>query len=162
MATDPASFLPEQMPDLDFDPIKRAHELHRVYGASVDKLLHNQNRLDKFFLSGFTGGIAFVAIMLLLFQSIFTWAVPLMDGVENGIGWLSDVVTGNMADGVLKDFLVDAIFGGIGSFLVFVPQIMVLTFIIGLLEDSGYLARASVICHRMLSKVGLSGMSFVP
>ena len=162
MATKPETFLPPTKLDLSFDPIKRAHELHKVYGASVDRLLATQNRLDKFFLSGVFGSIAFVAVMLLLFQSIFTWAVPLMDGVEQIIGWLSEVVTGSMPDGMIKDFLVDALFGGVGSFLVFVPQIMVLTFIIGLLEDSGYLARASVICHRGLSKVGLSGMSFVP
>lgn len=162
MATYPQAYLPIEMPHLDFDPVVRAHELHEVYGASVDKLLRRQNKLDRFFLSGFFGGIAFVFIMLLLFQSIFTWAVPLMDGVEAIIGWMSSVVTANMADGMVKDFLIDAIFGGVGSFLVFVPQIMVLTFIIGLLEDTGYLARASVICHRGLSRVGLSGMSFVP
>ncbi|NND00160.1 MAG: ferrous iron transporter B [Gammaproteobacteria bacterium] len=162
MASRPESFLPEIMPDLQKDPVLRAHELHEIYGASVEKLLRTQNRLDKFFLSGLFGGIAFVAVMLLLFQSIFTWAVPLMDGVEAGISWLSQVVTVAMPAGLIKDFIIDALFGGIGSFLVFVPQIMVLTFIIGLLEDSGYLARASVICHRGLSKVGLSGMSFVP
>jgi len=162
MATKPDTFLPTVMPDLNFDPIRRAHELHEVYGASVDRLLARQNRLDKFFLSGIFGGIAFVVAMLILFQSIFTWAVPLMDGVEAGIAWLSGVVTNNMPDGIARDFIADALFGGVGSFLVFVPQIMVLTFIIGLLEDSGYLARASVICHRGLSKVGLSGMSFVP
>ncbi len=162
MARNPVQFLPKELPDFSFDPIVRAHELHQIYGPSVEKLLSNQNRLDKFFLSGIGGGIAFVVVMLLLFQSIFTWAVPLMDGVEAGIAWLSQLVTGNMQNGIIKDFLVDAIFGGVGSFLVFVPQIMVLTFIIGLLEDSGYLARASVICHRGLSMVGLSGMSFVP
>ena len=162
LASEPQKFLPQTPMDMEFDPVVRAHELHSVYGASVDKLLLRQNQLDRFFLSGITGGIAFVTVMLLLFQSIFTWAAPLMDGVEAGIGWLSEVVTGGMADGVFKDFLNDAMFGGVGSFLVFVPQIMVLTFIIGLLEDSGYLARASVICHRGLSMVGLSGMSFVP
>lgn len=162
MATKPKSFLPVETVNLDFDPIERAHQLHQTYGASVDRLLANQNRLDSFFLSGFFGAIAFIGIMILLFQSIFTWAVPLMDGVEAGVSWLSDLTTRNMADGILKDFINDALFGGVGSFLVFVPQIMVLTFIIGLLEDSGYLARASVICHRGLSKVGLSGMSFVP
>jgi ferrous iron transport protein B len=162
MATKPQEFLPSKSPNMQLDPVKRAHELHDIYGASVDKLLARQNRLDRFFLSGIFGGLAFVAIMLLLFQSIFTWAVPLMDGVEAGISWMSQKVSSNMQDGILKDFLIDAIFGGVGSFLVFVPQIMVLTFIIGLLEDTGYLARASVICHRGLSKVGLSGMSFVP
>jgi ferrous iron transport protein B len=64
--------------------------------------------------------------------------------------------------GMINDFVADAIFGGVGSFLVFVPQIMVLTFIIGLLEDSGYLARAALICHKPLSFFGLSGRSFIP
>ena len=162
LATKSSSFLPSEAIDWDFDPLQRAHQLHQTYGASVDRLLATQNRLDSFFLSGFFGAIAFIAVMLILFQSIFTWAVPLMDGVEAGVSWLSDLTTRNMSDGIFKDFINDALFGGIGSFLVFVPQIMVLTFIIGLLEDSGYLARASVICHRGLSKVGLSGMSFVP
>lgn len=162
MASKPTQFMPIAMPNLDVDPVVRAHELHEIYGASVERLLKRQNRLDQFFLSGFFGGLAFVVVMLLLFQSIFTWAVPLMDGVETGVAWLSGLVAGNMSDGIAKDFITDALFGGVGSFLVFVPQIMVLTFIIGLLEDSGYLARASVICHRGLSAVGLSGMSFVP
>ncbi|RBP48523.1 ferrous iron transporter B [Arenicella xantha] len=162
LATDPELFLPASTLDLDFDPVVRAHQLHAKYGANVDRLLRTQNRLDRFFLSGIMGGIAFVLIMLLLFQSIFTWAVPLMDGVEAGVSWLSQFTTSHLSDGVFKDFLVDAVFGGVGSFLVFVPQIMVLTFIIGLLEDSGYLARASVICHRALSAAGVSGMSFVP
>ena len=162
LASEPTSFLPKEPINWGFDPLERAHQLHQTYGPSVDRLLATQNRLDSFFLSGFFGAIAFVTVMILLFQSIFTWAVPLMDGVEAGVSWLSELTTRNMADGILKDFINDALFGGIGSFLVFVPQIMVLTFIIGLLEDSGYLARASVICHRGLSKVGLSGMSFVP
>ena len=162
LATNPQSYFPETKPDFTIDPVKRAHELHRTYGASVEKLLANQNRLDSVFLSGLAGGVIFIAIMMLLFQSIFTWAVPLMDGVEHIVACTSTLVTGTMQDGLFKDFLNDAIFGGLGSFLVFVPQIMVLTFIIGILEDSGYLARASVICHRGLSKVGLSGMSFVP
>jgi len=99
MVADPGSFLPDKKTGSDIDPLRRAHELHQVYGPSVDKLLSSQNRLDKFFLSGLTGGFAFVVIMMLLFQSIFTWAIPLMDGVESGVGWLSQMVTGNMAPG---------------------------------------------------------------
>ncbi|WP_131811751.1 ferrous iron transporter B, partial [Paraglaciecola hydrolytica] len=72
------------------------------------------------------------------------------------------LVTSIMPTGVVNDFVTDALFGGVGSFLVFVPQIMVLTFVIGLLEDSGYLARAALICHKPLSYFGLSGRSFIP
>lgn len=144
------------------EPAAQAKALNKKYGPKVDVILKGQNQLDRFFLSSIIGGISFVAIMAVLFQSIFTWASPLMDGVESIIGALSDLTTGGMADGAAKSFFADAIFGGFGSFLVFVPQIFVLTFIVGILEDSGYLARAAIICHRPLSWFGLSGKSFVP
>jgi ferrous iron transport protein B len=108
------------------------------------------------------GGIAFLLIMFFLFQSIFTWAAPLMDATEDAIGFLAGVVSGLLGEGLVNDFMTDAVFGGLGSFLVFVPQIMILTLIIGLLEDSGYLARAALICHKPLSFFGLSGRSFIP
>jgi ferrous iron transport protein B len=113
-------------------------------------------------LNSFFGGFIFLAIMFLLFQSIFTWASPLMDGVETIMTELAMVSSQVIPSGVLNDFVTDAMFGGVGSFLVFVPQIMVLTLIIGLLEDSGYLARAALICHKPLSYFGLSGRSFIP
>lgn len=139
-----------------------AHQMARQYGPRGDVLVRQQARLDGFFLGGMTGGLAFFAIMLLFFQSIFTWAAPVMDAVEGGIVALSGLVVPLMGAGVLKDFTADALFGGIGAFLVFVPQIFVLTFVIGLLEDSGYLARAALLCHRPLRFFGLTGKSFVP
>ena len=71
-----------------------------------------------------------------------------MDGTEAAIGWIASTLTGVIGPGIVSDFLNDAIFGGVGAFLVFVPQIMVLTLIIGVLEDSGYLARAALIFHK--------------
>ncbi|WP_416305109.1 ferrous iron transporter B [Neptunicella sp. SCSIO 80796] len=142
--------------------LNRARELSQNLGINVDLVLKKQNSIDNFLLNNIFGGIAFLAIMFFLFQSIFTWATPLMDGVEYLIGELAVWVTGFTGEGMLTDFLSDAIFGGLGSFLVFVPQIMVLTLIIGLLEDSGYLARAALICHKPLSYFGLSGRSFIP
>ena len=139
-----------------------SRSLSRQFGISASIVLKNQNRIDAFMLNSVTGGLAFLLVMFLLFQSIFTLAAPLMDGVESGIAGLAQWVTGYIGEGRTSDFLNDAIFGGIGSFLVFVPQIMMLTLIIGLLEDSGYLARAALICHRPLSYFGLSGRSFIP
>ncbi len=139
-----------------------SRNLSRQFGISASIVLKNQNRIDAFMLNSITGGFAFLVVMFLLFQSIFTLAAPLMDGVETGIADLAHWVTSFIGDGRTSDFLNDAIFGGIGSFLVFVPQIMMLTLIIGLLEDSGYLARAALICHRPLSYFGLSGRSFIP
>lgn len=139
-----------------------SRNVSKKFGINADIVLKRQNSIDGFLLNNLLGGVVFLIIMFLLFQSIFTWATPLMDAVENSIAtlaiWVSDVV----GPGMLNDFLRDAIFGGVGSFLVFVPQIMVLTFIIGLLEDSGYLARAALICHKPLSYFGLSGRSFIP
>ena len=148
--------------DADSALYEEAHRLAERYGAPADVLLQTQSQLDRFFLGSATGGMTFALIMLILFQSIFTWSAPAMDAVESGVaalgGWLLPYIPG----GVLRDFVADAVFSGIGAFLVFVPQIFVLTFVIGLLEDSGYLARAALICHKPLRFFGLSGKSFIP
>ena len=139
-----------------------AHQLARKYGPKGDLLVKTQTRLDNFFLHSGFGGFAFFAIMYLLFQSIFTWAAPAMDAVEGGLGWLADIVVPMIGPQMVKDFTADAMFSGLGAFLVFVPQIFVLTFVIGILEDSGYMARAALICHKPLRYFGLTGKSFIP
>ncbi len=139
-----------------------AHQLARKYGPRGDLLVKSQARLDGFFLHSTLGGFAFFGIMFLLFQSIFTWAAPAMDAVEAGLGALANWVVPLIGPQFARDFTSDAIFSGIGAFLVFVPQIFVLTFVIGLLEDSGYMARAALICHKPLRLFGLTGKSFIP
>jgi len=132
------------------------------YGPQTDLLLRSQTRLDSFFLHSWWGGMIFFLIMYLLFQSIFSWAAPLMDGVRSGVAWLGTTVLPWLPAGWVRAFVKDAVFGGFGAFLVFVPQIFILTLMIGLLEDSGYLARAAILCHRPLRFFGLTGKSFVP
>lgn len=139
-----------------------AHQLARKYGPKGDLLVKTQTRLDSFFLHSGIGGFAFFAIMYLLFQSIFTWAAPAMDAVESILAATADLVVPMLGSQMAKDFTADAIFSGIGAFLVFVPQIFVLTFVIGILEDSGYMARAALICHKPLRLFGLTGKSFIP
>jgi ferrous iron transport protein B len=141
---------------------RQAQQLAANFGPKGDLLINAQTRLDHFFLHSWYGGIAFLAIMYLLFQSIFTWAAPVMDGVEAVIAGTADIILPLLPAGMVSDFVADALFGGIGAFLVFVPQIFVLTLVVGLLEDSGYLARAAVICHKPLRIFGLTGKSFVP
>ncbi|WP_419570768.1 ferrous iron transporter B [Rheinheimera sp.] len=141
---------------------QKARDMAARYGAQADILLKNQNRIDSFMLHHASGSLVFLLVMFFLFQSIFTFAAPLMDGVEAGIGVVAEWCLSLVGEGMAADFIRDALFGGLGAFLVFVPQIMVLTFIIGILEDSGYLARAALICHRPLSFFGISGRSFVP
>src|SRR6056297_18618 len=139
-----------------------AHQLARRYGPKGDVLVQSQARLDQFFLGSLTGGAAFFLIMYLLFQSIFTWSAPAMDAVESPLAWLAALILPLIVVDLLRDFTADALFSGIGAFLVFVPQIFVLTFIIGLLEDPGYMARAALICHKPLRMFGLTGKSFIP
>ncbi len=139
-----------------------AHQFAHRYGPKGDVLIRSQAKLDTFFLHSVTGGLSFFFIMYLLFQSIFTWSAPAMDAVESLLQLLAGWVVPIIGNSVAQDFVADALFGGIGAFLVFVPQIFVLTFIIGLLEDSGYMARAALICHKPLRMFGLTGKSFIP
>lgn len=137
-------------------------DLAQRFAPSAKQLLQRQERLDSIFLSNIWGGVLFFLIMLVLFQSIFTWAIPLMDAIDWIISGTGEWTVSHFEKGLVHSFLSEAIFGGIGSFVIFVPQIFILTFIIGILEDSGYLARMALICHRPLQVFGLSGKSAIP
>lgn len=157
----PQHYLPVASVDSS-EVVSQSQKLAKRFGIQKDVVLKQQHKIDGFMLNSAFGSIIFFVVMFVLFQSIFTLAAPLMDGTEEVINTLATWVTAVLPQGIVTDFLNDAIFGGVGSFLVFVPQIMVLTFILGLLEDSGYLARAALVCHRPLSFFGLSGRSFIP
>jgi ferrous iron transport protein B len=97
-----------------------------------------------------------------VFQTIFYAAVPLMDGVEWLVTASGAFVESRAPDSLIKDLLTQGVWGGVGSVLVFLPQILLLFLFIGILEDSGYLARAALIADRTMAKVGLQGKSFIP
>ncbi len=159
----PETWATEQSVDVPDEQLRiTAHKLAHRFGTQGDVLIRNQTRLDGIFLHSVAGGFAFFFIMYLLFQSIFTWAAPLMDAVEFVLASLADWIVPMIGNQTARDFTSDALFGGIGAFLVFVPQIFILTFVIGLLEDSGYMARAALICHKPLRLFGLTGKSFIP
>jgi ferrous iron transport protein B len=120
------------------------------------------DRIDAVVLHRAFGPAIFLAIMALVFQSIFTWATPLMDGVEGLIARLGVAVGSALPDGDLRSLLVDGVIAGVGSVLVFLPQIAILFVFIGLLEDSGYMARAAFLMDRLMRRVGLHGKSFIP
>ena len=100
--------------------------------------------------------------MAVTFQSIFSWAVPAIDAVDGLFSALGAWVGGSLAEGPLRSLIVDGIIGGVGAVVVFVPQIAILFGLIGLLEDSGYMARAAFLMDRLLAGFGLSGRSFIP
>ncbi len=119
-------------------------------------------RLDSLFLHPLAGPLVFVMVVVAVFQTIFTAAVPLMDGVETLIaasgGWLRTA----LPDSWFRSLLIEGVWSGVGSVVVFLPQILLLFLFIGVLEDSGYLARAALIADRTMAKIGLQGKSFIP
>jgi len=119
-------------------------------------------RLDAVFLHHLLGPLAFLVVVVGVFQTIFYAAVPLMDGVEWIVTASGRVLQSWAPDSPLKDLLTQGVWGGVGSVLVFLPQILLLFLFIGILEDSGYLARAALIADRTMAKVGLQGKSFIP
>lgn len=119
-------------------------------------------KIDRILLHKFWGLIIFFLIMALTFTSIFWVAQPVMDFVSNIFGFLADEALVIIGNNWLGDFISTGLITGVGSVMVFVPQIMILFLILGLLEDSGYLARGAMLIDRPLSKIGLNGKSFVP
>jgi ferrous iron transport protein B len=119
-------------------------------------------RLDGVFLHKWMGPLIFLAVVVGVFQTIFYAAIPFMDGVEWLVTVSGDWLQGALPDSILKDLLIQGVWGGVGSVLVFLPQILLLFLFIGILEDSGYLSRAALIADRTMSKVGLQGKSFIP
>lgn len=119
-------------------------------------------RLDSAFLHPLAGPLIFLLVVVAVFQSIFTLAQPLMDGTEALIavsgGWIGSV----LPDSWFRDLLLEGVWAGVGSVLVFLPQILFLFVLIGVMEDSGYLARAAVIADRTMARVGLEGKAFIP
>lgn len=119
-------------------------------------------RIDRVLTHRALGLLIFAAVMATIFTSIFTWAEPLMGLIEDGIGWLSGQVKDGLGPGVFTDLVTDGVIAGVGNVLVFVPQIALLFLLLGLLEDSGYMARAAFLIDRLMARVGLHGRAFVP
>lgn len=120
------------------------------------------DRIDRVLTHRWWGLICFALIMFVVFQSIYSTATIFMTGIEVAQRWLADVATSSMAPGALRSLLGDGVIGGVGSVLVFLPQIMILFLFIGILEDCGYMARAAFVMDKLMTKLGLSGKSFLP
>jgi ferrous iron transport protein B len=119
-------------------------------------------RVDALLTHPLLGLGVFVATMALVFIAIFSWADPFVGLIEDGVGALSEAVSGAMGPGLLTDLLTEGVIAGVGNVIVFVPQIALLFLFLGLLEDSGYLARAAFLLDRLMAKLGLHGRAFIP
>ena len=120
------------------------------------------DRVDRVLLHKVWGMLIFLALMGIVFQAVFSWAAPLQDAIESSLGWAGAQVGATMGEGDLRSLLVDGVIAGVGGVLVFLPQIAILFLFIGVLEDSGYMARAAFLMDRYMRKVGLHGRSFIP
>lgn len=120
------------------------------------------DKIDRVLTHRFFGLIILVAILLVVFQTIFSWASLPMDLLEKGFGAFGDLVRAEMPPGILADLIADGIIAGVGGVVVFFPQILLLFLFISLLEDSGYMSRAAFLLDKLMSRVGLHGKAFLP
>lgn len=119
-------------------------------------------RLDSVFLHPIAGPLVFLAVVILVFQTIFSVADPAKDAVDALIHVTGNWVASVLPDSLFRSLLLDGVWNGVGSVVVFLPQVLLLFLFIGVLEDSGYLARAALIADRTMARVGLQGKSFIP
>ena len=119
-------------------------------------------QLDRVLLHPVWGSLTLLVLLFLIFQAVFAGAQAPMDMIKEGVLWLSELLAQQVPAGLLRSLLIDGIMAGVGSVLVFLPQILILFFFILVLEESGYLPRAALLLDRMMGSIGLSGRSFIP
>ena len=120
------------------------------------------HRIDGVLSNKYIGFPIFFLILYVMFEVTFTLGQYPMDWIEEAVAWLGEKISDGMPEGPLKAMLVDGVIGGVGSVIVFLPQILILYFFISLMEDSGYMARAAFIMDKLMHKMGLHGKSFIP
>ena len=141
----------------------RVQSLCKLTAKRIDAgRLSRSDKIDQYVLDPIGGWVIFVGIMLVVFWTIFRLAEYPMGWVEGGIGMLGESVANTMPEGDVRDMMVDGVIGGVGSVVVFLPQILLLLFFIGLMESTGYMGRAALLMDGIMSKVGLSGRAFLP
>jgi ferrous iron transport protein B len=120
------------------------------------------DRIDRVVTHKVWGFVIFLAIMAVMFQTIFTWATIPMEWIGNGFDSLGMLLRQTLPAGDLRDLMINGALAGVAAVVTFLPQILFLFFFLGLLEDTGYMARAAFIMDKLMSKVGLHGKSFIP
>ena len=136
--------------------------LDGIASAPNTRISTRSDRIDRVLTHRFIGLFVFAAVMFLIFQAIYTWSGPLMDQIDAGQGVVADLISSNIPPGPMRSLLVDGVVAGVGGVLIFLPQIALLFFFIAIMEDCGYMARAAFVMDRLMTKLGLSGKSFVP
>jgi ferrous iron transport protein B len=157
----PAAWQPLSRGDLEHDQT----EVRRILGkVGADRLygVTLSDRLDALVLHPVLGPVILAVILFLVFQAVFAWAQVPMDEIKLGIAVFGNWLGSVLPNSLIKDLLINGVLAGVGSVLVFLPQIIILFFFILVLEDSGYLPRAAFLLDRVMGSVGLSGRAFIP
>jgi ferrous iron transport protein B len=140
-------------------------EVRRILGLAAPGAAQFQrfhHRLDAVVMHPVWGLVILAAVLFLIFQAVFSWANVPMNAIKETMAAAGEWTTAHMTDGPLRSLLVDGVIAGVGGVIVFLPQILILFFLILLLEDSGYLPRAAFLLDNLMGKVGLSGRAFIP
>ena len=155
------------VPNAEGDSLKdlqaKARNISGVSVSRIEKAETFTQRIDKIVLHPVLGIAILAAILVFMFQAVYWWAGPFMDAIESGFGWLQGVSERLLpAGGWLTSLVSDGVIAGVGSVLIFLPQIIILFAFILLLEASGYMARAAFLVDTLMAKVGLNGRAFIP
>jgi len=148
--------------DAKYGIVHGALEEARFSPGEERSTYHITHHIDSVITNRYLGFPIFFLLIFLMFEVTFTLGQYPMDWIEAGVEWLGDTISNTMADGPLKAMLVDGVVGGVGSVIVFLPQILILYTFISFMEDSGYMARAAFIMDKLMHKMGLHGKSFIP
>jgi len=147
------------------DATERRMEARTIAKATVFQTSRARrigDRLDNVLLNPWIGPVILLVLLFVIFQAVFAWAAPLTDALDGAAGSLGAWVKGEMPASILRDFLTEGVIAGVGSVVVFLPQIIILFFFILVMEATGYMARAAFLMDRLMAGVGLSGRSFIP
>ncbi len=158
-AATPALPVPASVPEDLHAEVRRLLDATVVMPSRTSAI---DDMLDRIFLSPLAGLLILFAVMFVVFQAVFAGAAPLMELIKTGFDWLSAVAEQTMPEGLLRSFVRDCLIGGLGSVVVFLPQILILFLFILSLEESGYLPRAAFLLDKPMSMAGLTGRSFIP
>ncbi len=154
-------FIAQSAADVARDQAEVRRILGAVGGERSDSLIWS-DRVDAVVLHPLAGPLLLAGILFLVFQAVFAWAQVPMDAIKLAVGNFGEWLAALLPASLFKDLLVNGILAGVGSVLVFLPQILILFFFILVLEDSGYLPRAAFLLDRIMGSVGLSGRAFIP
>jgi ferrous iron transport protein B len=147
--------------DIEHDQAEVRRILGMVGGERIEAGTFS-DRVDAIVLQPLLGPLILALILFLVFQAVFAWAQAPMDLIKSGVGALGDALGTALPAGLFKDLIINGVLAGVGSVLVFLPQIIILFFFILVLEESGYLPRAAFLLDRIMGSVGLSGRAFIP